>query len=63
MSDLLHSVIRAQTRGGQVTGDHIAGHVRRKVNMHLNKSRQAVLSTPQLQGKDNDYLINVVYDR
>ena len=31
--------------------------------MHLNKSRQSVLSAPQLDGKDNDYLVNVVYDR
>jgi hypothetical protein len=57
------TVIRAQTQGQQVTGDHIKGHVRRKVNMHLNKCRQAVLSAPQLQGKDNDYLVNVIYDR
>ena len=57
------TVIRAQTQGQQVTGDHIKGHVRRKVNMHLNKSRQSVLSAPQLPGKENDYLVNVVYDR
>lgn len=54
--------IRAQTQG-QVTDDHIAGHVRRSVNMHLNKSRHAVLAAPQLPGVGNDYIVNVLYDR
>ena len=57
--------IRAQTThaGEPVTKDHIVGHVRRSVNLHLNKSRQAVLATPNLNGKENDYIINVIYDR
>ena len=54
--------IRAQTQG-QVTDDHIKGNVRRHVNLHLNKSRQAILASPHLRGKENDYIINIVYDR
>lgn len=62
--DILENTPRwIRVQGTNVTRDHIANHVRRTVNMHLNKSRQAVLASPQLSGKENDYIINVVYDR
>lgn len=54
--------IRASTQG-KVTTDHIAGHVRRTVNLHMNKARKAVLSSSQLTGTENDYLVNIIYDR
>ena len=57
--------IRAQVAQNQtqVTGDHIRGHVRRNVNLHLNRSRHAVLASPHLRGKERDYIINIIYDR
>ena len=42
---------------------HIDHQIRRTVNMELNRSRHAVFYSPELDGKGNDYIFNVVYDR
>ena len=42
---------------------HIDYQIRRTVNMELNRSRRAVFYSPELDGKGNDYILNVVNDR
>jgi tyrosinase len=47
----------------EASHEDIQASIRHSVNMHLNVSRHAVLEASEVAGKNNDYLVNVIYDR
>jgi hypothetical protein len=54
-------VLRLQP-GDRSSVDHLT-QLKRVVNLKYNATRSAVLNAPDIHGKENDYLINIIYDR
>lgn len=61
--DVLEQAPQAASTSSRLTTEHITSNIRRAVNIHLNTSRKAVLAAPKIPENDNDYLINIIYDR
>lgn len=54
--DVLHH------RSGQKDGPYLSG-IRKAINERYSQIRKQVLKFPDLPGKKNDYVVDVIYDR